>query len=365
MRHPALSILILEDRANPVVLSQTTGMAVGEDTFTNRNAIYTDTTGIRTRTGDPTLAGPSASMFKSDGTFEQSFALGSEFSGGVRVARADFNNDGKDDLLVGNGPGVPARVRVYDGNTRALLIALRPFEESFTGGVFVSAGDLNGDLRADLVITPDEGGGPRVRAFSGATFAPFLDFLGIEDPNFRGGARTAVGDITGDSFPDLIVAAGFGGGPRIAGWDASLRTGTALTRHAFPDFYAFEQTLRNGVYVAAGDVNADGIAEVMVGAGPGGAPRVRIFNGRELQVNRQSTLSDFFVGDLANRGGIRVAAKDIDGDFQADLVTGDAPPAGVTVITYAGKNLGLGNTVSIKSFEAFGTGSFADGVFVG
>ena len=40
----------------------------------------------------------------------------------------------------------------------------------------------------ELVITPDEGGGPRVRVFNGKGFAQVADFFGIDDPNFRGGA---------------------------------------------------------------------------------------------------------------------------------------------------------------------------------
>jgi hypothetical protein len=69
------------------------------------------------------------------------------------------------------------------------------------------AGDLNGDNVADLVVSPDQGGGPRVRVFSGEdNFAPLADFFGIADANFRGGARVAVGDVNGDGVDDLIVA---------------------------------------------------------------------------------------------------------------------------------------------------------------
>ena len=128
---------------------------------------------------------------------------------------------------------------------------MAPFEAAFTGGVYVAAGDLTGDGVAELVITPDEGGGPRVRVFDGAGFGQVADFFGIDDPNFRGGARAAVGDVNGDGAGDLIVAAGFGGGPRVAGFDGRSLAVGRRTR-LFADFFAFEQGLRNGVFVAAG-----------------------------------------------------------------------------------------------------------------
>src|SRR5213079_163953 len=113
------------------------------------------------------------------------------------------------------------------GTTQDELFAVAPFEASFTGGVFVAAGDLTGDGLADLVISPDQGGGPRVRIFSGGNgFAQVADFFAIDDFNFRGGARAAVGDLNGDGVGDLVVAAGFGGGPRVAAFrGGSLATG--------------------------------------------------------------------------------------------------------------------------------------------
>ncbi len=279
------------------------------------------------------------------------------FAGGVRVAAADFTGDGVADLVVGTGPGGPTHVRVLDGVTQQELFAVDPFEASFTGGVFVAAGDVTGDGRADLVITPDQGGGPRVRVFSGAGFGRIADFLGIEDPNFRGGARAAVGDLTGDGVGDLLVAAGFGGGPRVAGFDGRSLAGTPVK--LFADFFAFELGLRNGVYVTAGDLDGDGFADVIVGGGPGGGPRVTALSGRVLAAGGGPVPeADFFAGDTANRGGVRVAVKDLTGDGRADLVTGAGAGGGSLVTAYAG-----GSPPELFAFDAFP--GFAGGVFVG
>ncbi len=285
------------------------------------------------------------------------------FAGGVRTAAADFNGDGVADVVVGTGPGAATHVRVLDGKDQHELFSIDPFEAAFTGGVFVAAGDVTGDGVADLVITPDEGGGPRVRVFDGKTFAQVVDFFGINDPNFRGGARAAVGDVNGDGVGDLLVAAGFGGGPRVAGFDGrTIAAGSPA--NLFPDFFAFETALRNGVFLTAGDIDGDGLAEVIAGGGPGGGPRVSAFGGRALVQQGQAVRqADFFAGDTSNRGGIRVAVKDLDGDGKADLVTGSGAGAGSRVTAYTGRTLAAGGTTPAFAFDAFP--GFAGGVFVG
>jgi hypothetical protein len=287
------------------------------------------------------------------------------FSGGVRVAVADFNQDGEADLVVGTGPGAPTRIRIIDGVTQTDLFSVQPFEPAFTGGVFVSAGDLTGDGVPDLIVTPDEGGGPRVQVYDGKTFAKVADFFGIDDPKFRGGARTAVGDINGDGVPDLIVAAGFGGGPRLAVYDGKSATSGRPVR-LFNDFFVFEQTLRNGVFVTAGDLNGDGFADVIVGGGPGGGPRVLALSGKDLTTSGSANpvqLANFFAGDPTSRGGVRVAAKDLDGDNRADLVTGAG--AGGAIAAYVGSAIPVdGQPPELWSFaDAFP--GFTGGVFVG
>ncbi len=306
---------------------------------------------------------PAVAFYNPDGSKITSFnAFDASFTGGVRTASGDFNRDGVPDLVVGTGPGSSTRVRVLNGTDFSELFATTPFESSFTGGVYVAVGDVNGDGVADLAITPDEGGGPRVDLYSGTGFNKIASFFGIDDTNFRGGARAAIGDLSGDGFGDLIVVAGFGGGPRVAGFDGKqLVLGTQL--RLFGDFFAFEQTLRNGIFVTVGDVNGDGFADLIAGGGPGGGPRVQIFSGNELRNDQYNILANFFGGDTNSRGGIRLAVKNLDNDTKADLVVGAGSGAGSRVTSYLGTNLAVGNATASLDFDSFP--GFSGGVFVG
>ena len=304
---------------------------------------------------------PRVRVYDPDGGVRFDFlAFGPAFTGGVRVALGDVNGDGYPDLIAGAGPGGPAAVRVFDGRTGAELVSFLAFESSFQGGVYVASGDFDRDGRDDIVVTPDEGGGPRVRVLRGTDQVVIADFFGIDDTNFRGGARVAVGDLNGDGGDDLLVGAGFGGGPRVAGFDGtSLAAGP---ERLFADFFVFEQSLRNGVFLAAGDLNRDQFDDLVVGGGPGGGPRIFALSGQELvTADPDVQLANFFAGNSDSRGGVRVAAKDLDGDGYADLVAGAGEDAGAEVRVYVGAETEAdGEPATFLDFEAF-----PGGVFVG
>ncbi len=309
-----------------------------------------------------------ATQFAFDGT---KGASGDVFGANVvvRSASADVNGDGVPDLIAVAGPGGPPTIRVFDGKSQKEILTLDAFENTFTGGLFVSAGDLNRDGFADIVVSPDTGGGPRVRIFSGKDSTVLADFLGIADAKFRGGARTSLADMNGDGTLDLLVAAGTGGGPRIAGFDGrTLKPGNEPAR-VFADLFVFEQSLRNGVFVAGGDLDGDGFADLIVGGGPGGGPRVTIFGGKNLvNLNLPLPIANFFAGTIANRDGVRVAAKDLDGDYRIDLVVGLGAAGTPQIATYKGSAILAAGTSKVPdtatTSNPFPTAP-AGGVFVG
>src|SRR5262249_2642501 len=283
---------------------------------------------------------------------------------------------GFQDTIVVSGPGITVRFTAISGkdNTTVLVPVSAPFSgsESFTGGGFVAAADLDNDGRAEIIVTPDQSGGAPVTGLSLLPngFCQRASFLGLDDPNFRGGARAAAGDVNGDGFADVAVAAGFLGGPRVAIFDGKtvLTTQTKLVN----DFFAFPGpdavTLRNGGYVAIGDVDGDGFADLIFRGGPGGPARVLVLNGCEVVAgNTTAALANFFVaGNSTDRGGIRVAAADVDGDNRVDVAVGTGLGVVSRARVYFGNVFTGGGEPGVsQDFDPFAGAPLADGVYVG
>src|SRR5207237_774991 len=104
-------------------------------------------------------------------------------------------------FAVGAPQGSAPDVTLIDPATDTIAGHIRAYEDTFAGGVRAALGDLNGDGVPDLVAGPGPGGGPRVVVFDGATGRPVFSFLAYE-PSFTGGVDVAVGDLDGDGKPE-------------------------------------------------------------------------------------------------------------------------------------------------------------------
>ena len=211
-------------------------------------------------------------------------------------------------FAVGSDAGDPGEVVVYDTDTRQELCRVRPFERTFLGGVKVAVADVTGDGVPDLVAAAGYGGGPLVVVYDGRTGAEASRFFAYESGQ-RGGVNIAAGDTDGDGRAEIVAGAAEGGAPRVRVFRSDGTPGL--------DFYAFDAGLRTGVTVAA---VGDGIA---TGAGVGGGPVVRLFDGRTGQERAAA-----FVYDPSFRGGVTLAGGDLDGDGTPELVTAPGPGGG-------------------------------------
>jgi hypothetical protein len=138
-------------------------------------------------------------------------------------------------------------------------------------GAHPTLGDVDGDAIPDVAIGAMAGGGPRVRILSGKSgYMEDLYNGFVFDSGFMGGVSVALGDLDGDTRDDLIIGAGQGGGPRV-------RVLKVMENEQLASFYAYDQSFVGGVSVAAGLVDLSGRISVITGAGAGGGPNVRVF----------------------------------------------------------------------------------------
>jgi hypothetical protein len=174
-------------------------------------------------------------------------------------------------LVTGAGAGGGPQVNVFDGDTNELLTQFFAFDPGFTGGVAVAVGDVNNDGISDVLCAAGAGGGPQIRVLSGANYSTLYQFFAF-DPGFTGGVNIAAGDVNGDGYDDMICGAGAGGGPQVnvfSGKDGSL----------LHSFFAYDPGFTGGVNVAAADLVGNGRIWIVTGAGAGGGPQVRVFDG--------------------------------------------------------------------------------------
>src|SRR5439155_9713076 len=193
------------------------------------------------------------------------------------------------------GYGGGAHVRVFSGKDNSELLSFIAFDTSYTGGIYVAAGDIDGDGKTDILVGSGTNNGGLVRAFhaDGTRFVNIAAF----GADYQGQVTVAVGDVNGDGKGDIIAGTGTAPGKVnvFSGADQSL----------LASFQAYSFGSGSGAYVAAADLNGDGKAEIITGSGIGGTPDVKIFSGTGQLLNQ------FRPYDGKYKGGVTVAPSRI------------------------------------------------------
>lgn len=170
---------------------------------------------------------------------------------------------------------------------------------------------MNGDGVNDLVVSAGAGGLPLVAVYNGLTLFTTHSLIGTPFdafPNyFRGGVQIAVGDVNGDGYADIIA----GSGP---GMSATVNIYSGNGFGLLKSFQPFGADFKDGIFVAAGDVNGDGIPDVVVSAGAGWLPLVDVFSGKTV-LGPGNPLPEYTLMPFAQstRTGVAIALVPTDG----------------------------------------------------
>ena len=254
---------------------------------------------------------------------------------GYAVAGAgDVDGDGFADVVAG------ARYETYAGKQEGAVRVLSGFDGNvihqwfgnnydWLGSSVAGAGDVNGDGLADIIAgAPGTWGNPwapvgEAHLLDGATGATLFTVTGTVDYGYEAFEVAGVGDVDGDGADDVAVATLYDDTIALNAGRVSVLSGTgALIYTVFGDQ---EKSMFGDEVAGAGDVNADGFADMIVsasGSSSFSAPAsayVRVFAGPTGSVLYTFPAAVGTLGD----GSAVSSAGDIDGDGHSDLIVGD------------------------------------------
>jgi predicted outer membrane repeat protein len=241
------------------------------------------------------------------------------FTGKIHVAsgdyNGDFNGDGIGDMVVGAGQGGGPVVAIIDSQTGRVITKFFAFDPAFRGGVELACLDFNLDGVMDILVGAGPGGGPHVKIFNGKDLGLLFSFYAYAN-DFTGGVSLCALDVNDDGIRDLVTGAGAGGAPHVKVWDGATHT-------LLSQWYAYDPAFRGGVNVSGGYLGSDGSVMVVTGAGAGMAPEVAVWD----PLTREE-ISRFLAYDSQFMGGVRVRVHDGNGDGVSELVTAAGPGGG-------------------------------------
>lgn len=258
----------------------------------------------------------------------------------------DVDADGFADVIVGSAD--ENRFYIYfgaAGGLRAGRTRITNVSATSFGLTVATAGDVNGDGFADVLVgAPAE---DRAFIYFGTVGNISTQFVQLDGPvtnSFFGGAVDTAGDVNNDGLADVIIGA-------LAADEAYIYLGAATTLPTLPTL-AGPVTLAEGLVgdefgwsvSTAGDVNGDGISDVIVGAPTGNA--AYIFTGEDVALPTLPTLT--VLPTLTGTGGFGSAvstAGDVDSDGLADVLVGAPDNAEATL--YYGATAGPTITTTV------------------
>lgn len=239
-------------------------------------------------------------------------SFGGALASRTGLTTLDLDGDGQEEIAHSDGQ----QVRCVDlaGLERW---SFEPWDTLAGSTLHLSSDDLDGDGQEDLVVAGLRyDGRPQVLAFDGSTLTQsvprVLFALGGLSANFINGVQVATGQ-DGDGTPALVLGAGPERSPEVRVYRL-VRDQERLQPVLIRKFLAFDASQRGGARVALGDLDADGLLELLTATGAGELPRLRA---SLLHTGQQLWMAN--LGNAPSLDGVSLASGQLYGSFGDDV----------------------------------------------